>query len=189
MIRRHSATATPTACVLPGGRLRLADDEPPTGQSHNNTTTDTMTNSYYTTTRKVNTDRKKRANSWHGHNSDVIDLLLDNYDVVDIKPTDDDVVSSLNSDVTTISSTSVVSGNPVVVRKDVGPWRDKTRSPAHHKHSVDITDRLKEYDIVTSPLPPVQQTVTSTSHHSLDRLCHTTFHHSVSCGSESSSGS
>jgi len=103
-----------TACVLPGGRLRLASE-------------------YKEATKPVESlTLHKRSLSWHGHNNDAIDLLLDSYDMIE-KPNHEYEVTSCS---------------------ETNSYLQDNRTP--DDLSVDINDSnvfydLAEYNVISLP--------------------------------------
>lgn len=110
-----------TACVLPGGQLQLADepsecpDVVPT------------------------TKRHCRPSSWHGKTCDMIDLLLDSYDVIDV-----DIASNIDS--MSISQYSAANSSGTMYDDD---------SYSDNGIEIDIGKRLSEYTIISPIATPV----------------------------------
>ena len=129
----HYTESKKTACVLPGGQLQLADDD----------TCDT--------TDGPPVRRHKRPASWHGKTFDVIDLLLDSYDVIDV-----DKGSNLDS----LSVSQYSAGNSSgTIEHDSYSDDDNIE--------IDIDSRLTEYMII-SPVtsPPRKLSFENGFHHS-----------------------
>ena len=125
-----------TACVLPGGQLQLADE---------------LSESTDTTPKKP----CARPASWHGKTFDMIDLLLDSYDVIDV-----DKSSNLDS----FSVSQYSAGN-------------SSGTIEHDSYSdddgieIDIDSRLNEYSIISPITSPARK---------LSKEDYTEFHHSYS---------
>ena len=102
-----------TARVLPGGQLQLADDQPdgPEPLPHR---------------------PLRRPSSWHGKTLDMVDFILDGYDVIDNK-------ASSNVDSMSVSHNSILTSS-------VDTWI--ANSLSDDGIEVDIEERLSEYTII-----------------------------------------
>ena len=112
-----------TACVLPGGQLQLADE---------------ITES----TDAVPPKRiGRRPASWHGKTCDMIDILLDTYDVIDV-----DKSSNLDS----FSVSQYSAGNSSgTIEHDSYSDDDNIE--------IDIDSRLNEYTIISPVISPARK--------------------------------
>jgi len=121
---RFRSQSSSTARVLPGGQLCLAlDDDIEVFEKPNS----------------LQQSRRCRSNSWHGRPSDIVDLLLGEYEVI---RNDSDEVLQLTNEIETIASSSrTYSINNTTM--DSRSFDDGIE--------VDISKCLDEYNIVTLP--------------------------------------
>ena len=127
-----------TACVLPGGRLKLAG-----GVLRKPSPLAIETESERNRRQRWKRQRPLSA-SWHGKTRDVIDIVLDDYDVItnDSIPTSD-VESSATSQPEQEQEQESFSSYSYDESSDDGI-------------EIDIAERLKEYNIIEDLIP--QQT-------------------------------
>jgi len=109
-----------TACVLPGGQLQLADTDDSCDRVDG-----------------FEPSKHRRSASWHGKTLDMIDFLLDSYDVIDI-----DKASTIDS--FSVSQYSNPNSNSSGTLDDNDSYSDDGIE-------IDIDSRLSEYTII-SPL-------------------------------------
>jgi hypothetical protein len=126
-VENYQKQTKKTACVLPGGQLQLADE--PTES------TDIVTSN----------KRHCRPSSWHGKTCDMIDLLLDSYDVIDV-----DVASTIDSMSVSQYSAANSSSTGTMDNDD-----DDDESYSDGDMEIDLGKRLSEYTII----PPIETPV------------------------------
>ena len=121
---------TTNACVLPGGKIRLAG-------TRSKSTSKTIPMKESTGGRKIK--RTQLSSSWHGRTHDMIDLFLDDYEVI----SQDTVEKVTMSDIESISTTDTSPSQHHFDSYSDGSSDDGIET--------DITERLKEYNIISMP--------------------------------------
>ncbi len=128
MFRQRSITAT-TACVLPGGQLRLAGTlRVPNGKFNPN-----MSN-HGLNRERMPARKRPMSSSWHGFTRDLIDFLLDDYEVISPDTVEQIIASELASTTDSVQP---------------GICDSCSSGSSDDGIEVDITDRLKEYSIIS----------------------------------------
>ena len=130
--RQRSVTAT--AYVLPGGKIRPAGS-----RIHSASKAIPLRES-------METRRKKKmqpSSSWHGRTHDMIDFFLDDYEVIGQDAIDQAAMSDIESVSTSITSNSQL------------PLDSNSCDSSDGGMEVDITERLKEYNIISLSESPV----------------------------------
>ena len=121
---------TTNACVLPGGKIRLAGT-----RSKSSSKAIPMKES--TGARRFK--RTQLSSSWHGCTHDMVDLFLDDYEVI----SQDTVEKVTMSDIESISTT-----NTSPSQHHFDSYSDASSDDGIE---IDITERLKEYNIISMP--------------------------------------
>ena len=121
-----------TACVLPGGQIRLAGAFGSANASSNSPV------SYHGVTEKRPSRKRPLSSSWHGNTRDMIDFVLDDYVVI----SPDSIEKMTMSDMESMSTTESL---------QQGSCDSYSYASSDDGIEVDITERLKEYNIIAMP--------------------------------------
>lgn len=130
--RQRSITAT--ACVLPGGKIRPAGS-----RIHSASKAIPLHESI-----EAREDKKIQPSfSWHGRTHDMVDFFLDDYEVISQDTIDQVAMSDIESVSTVETSNSQL------------PFDSNSFQSSDDGIEIDITEQLKEYNVISLSESPV----------------------------------